>query len=179
MNRKISAMRILRSSLIGILLAATACNQSTEPTPVPETETIQVTIGTGPRIDIQTRTELTDGTDIKWESDDRLALWARNSDGSFAFEGAVFSLWRYGTTWEQAFFRGEVSAMDPSGAYRYHAVSPVPASASAETRQASYEIPAVQDGTFHGEWDVMVADAVGSEGINLIFLWMMHREAIL
>ena len=94
MNRKISAMRILRSSLIGILLAATACNQSTEPTPVPETETIQVTIGTGPRIDIQTRTELTDGTDIKWESDDRLALWARNSDGSFAFEGAVFSLGR-------------------------------------------------------------------------------------
>lgn len=163
MNRKISAMRILRSSLIGILLAATACNQSTEPTPVPETETIQVTIGTGPRIDIQTRTELTDGTDIKWESDDRLALWARNSDGSFAFEGAVFSLWRYGTTWEQAFFRGEVPAMDPSGAYRYHAVSPVPASASAETRQATYEIPAVQDGTFHGEWDVMVADAVGSE----------------
>jgi len=163
MNRKISAMRILRSSLIGILLAATACNQSTEPTPVPETETIQVTIGTGPRIDIQTRTELTDGTDIKWESDDRLALWARNSDGSFAFEGAVFSLWRYGTTWEQAFFRGEIPAMDPSGAYRYHAVSPVPASASAETRQATYEIPAVQDGTFHGEWDVMVADAVGSE----------------
>ena len=163
MNRKISAMRILRSSLIGILLAATACNQSTEPTPAPEAETIQVTIGTGPRIDIQTRTELTDGTDIKWESDDRLALWARNSDGSFAFEGAVFSLWRYGTTWEQAFFRGEVPAMDPSGAYRYHAVSPVPASASAETRQATYEIPAVQDGTFHGEWDVMVADAVGSE----------------
>ena len=163
MNRKISAMRILRSPLIGILLAATACNQSSEPAPVPETETIQVTIGTGSRIDIQTRTELTDGTDIKWESDDKLALWARNSDGSFAFEGAVFSLWRYGTTWEQAFFRGEVPVMDPSGAYRYHAVSPVPASASAETRQATYEIPAVQDGTFHGEWDVMVADAVGSE----------------
>lgn len=156
-------MRILRSTLIGLLLAATSCNQSTDHSPAPEAKMIQVTIASGPRIDIQTRTELIDGTDVKWGNDDQLALWARNSDGSFAFEGARFSLWRHGSSWEQAFFRGEVPAMDPSGAYRYYAVSPVPASASSETRQATYEIPAVQNGAFHGEWDIMVADAVGSE----------------
>ena len=42
--------------------------------------------------------------------------------------------------------------------YTYYAVSPIPA--STDGLRASYDIPAVQDGTFHGEWDVMVATPI-------------------
>ncbi len=42
--------------------------------------------------------------------------------------------------------------------YTYYAVSPIPA--STDGLRATYDIPAVQDGTFHGDWDVMVATPI-------------------
>lgn len=154
-----------RGILICTLLSAAACNKMTVTEFRPAAETVSVTIGAGTRIGIgsESRTQLDeDGVSVRWEETDRIALWAENSGGETAFEGVPFALWHYNETWQSAQFRGDIPAMNDSETYKYYAVSPVPASAAAGSREVSYEIPAVQDGTFHGEWDILVADPVGT-----------------
>lgn len=153
--------------LLPTLLAA--CTRAPESETDPATRAIQVSIGSGPRLDITTqaatRTSLDDdGTTVKWQTDDQIALWAVNSAAQTILEAVPFSLYHYNATYNSASFRGSIPQM-AEDTYAYYAVSPVPT--STEGLQASYEIPAVQDGAFHGEWDIMVADPiVGAEALR-------------
>lgn len=158
-------MQLYRGLLIGALLTAAACSKNPDTESVPATDPISVTVGAAPRngIGVESRTQIdAEGAVIKWSSDDNIALWAEKPDATFAFEGTEFALWHYSPSWQSALFRGDIPPMDGSSKYTYYAVSPAPASVNNGTREVSYEIPAVQDGSFHGEWDVMVADPVGN-----------------
>ena len=146
--------------LLGSLLGA--CSQAPEPETAPATGTFEVSIGSGPRLDIAaqsaTRTALgDDGVTVKWEENDRVALWAVNSAAQTVLNRVIFNLYHYNASYNSASFRGTVPAMTEE-TYAYYAVSPVPTSASG--LKAVYEIPAVQDGEFHGAWDVMVASPI-------------------
>lgn len=145
-----------------------ACSKAPEVATDPAAQTIEVAIGSGPRLDITTqsatRTTLDEeGTQVKWQTGDQLALWAVNSASQRVIEAATFSLYHYNASYNSASFRGSIPALD-EGTYSYYAVSPVPA--ATDGLQASYDIPAVQDGTFHGEWDVMVAKPVTGEALR-------------
>ena len=100
---------------------------------------------------------------MKWQTGDQLALWAVNSASQRVIEAATFSLYHYNASYNSASFRGSIPAL-AEDTYSYYAVSPVPA--ATDGLQASYDIPAVQDGTFHGEWDVMVAKPVTGEALR-------------
>lgn len=157
-------MQLYRGLLIGALLTAAACSKNPDTESVPATDPISVTVGAAPRdgIGVESRTQIdAEGAVIKWSSDDNIALWAEKPDATFAFEGTEFALWHYSPSWQSALFRGDIPPMDGSSKYTYYAVSPAPASVNNGAREVSYEIPAVQDGSFHGEWDVMVANPVG------------------
>lgn len=109
----------------------------------------------------ETRTVLdADGLSTRWEKGDRFALWAF-AGGSATFAAVPFDFW--GNKAEHtgaALFRGKVPAM-PSDTYTYYAASPVPA--ATEGTRVSYDLPAVQDGTWHGDYDVLLAQASGRE----------------
>lgn len=109
----------------------------------------------------ETRTVLdADGLSTRWEKGDRFALWAF-AGGSETFAAVPFDFW--GNKAEHtgaALFRGKVPAM-PSDTYTYYAASPVPA--ATEGTRVSYDLPAVQDGTWHGDYDVLLAQASGRE----------------
>lgn len=129
-------------------------------------EPFEVTIGSGAKFDIRaqsaTRTSLDEnGETVRWQTGDRLMLWARNSASETTLDGARFTLYHYNATYDDASFRGSIQPM-PEDTYTYYAVSPVPA--STDGLRASYDIPAVQDGAFHGEWDVMVATPIEGAG---------------
>ena len=129
-------------------------------------EPFEVTIGSGAKFDIRaqsaTRTSLDEnGETVRWQTGDRLMLWARNSASETVLDGAAFTLYHYNATYDDASFRGSIQPM-PEDTYTYYAVSPVPA--STDGLRASYDIPAVQDGAFHGEWDVMVATPIEGAG---------------
>ncbi|WP_308502214.1 fimbrillin family protein [uncultured Alistipes sp.] len=146
--------------LLPVLLGA--CSQAPGSDTEPAAGTFEVAIGSGPRLDIAsnaaTRTALgDDGVTVQWNENDRLALWAVNSAAQTVLDNVPFKLYHYNASYNTASFRGSVTEMARE-TYTYYAVSPVPASASG--MKASYEIPAVQDGAFHGEWDVMVASPV-------------------
>lgn len=145
-----------------------ACSKAPETATDPAAQTIEVAIGSGPRLDIlpreATRTALDeDGVTVRWQTGDRLSLWAVNSAAQHTLDAVPFSLYHYNASYNSASFRGTIPAM-AADTYTYYAVSPVPA--ATDGLRVGYDIPAVQDGTFHGEWDVMVAEPVTGEALR-------------
>lgn len=162
-------MRInFRTILLALPLAFGSCSDFSDADTRPATGTISVSVGSGPKIDIEsedrTRTELgKDGVSVKWASDDQIALWAVNSRSETVFSKQVFKLYHYNTDYNTAKFRGDIPQM-PADTYTYYAVSPVPAESNGT--QATYLIPAVQNGDFNGDWDVMVAEPVKAPALE-------------
>ena len=155
-----------RTTLLFLPLLLAACSENPEDGTVPAASPFEVSIGSGARLDIRarsaTRTSLDEGgEEVRWQEGDRLTLWARNSASETVLDGAAFTLYHYNATYNSASFRGSIRPM-PEDTYTYYAVSPVPA--STDGLRASYDIPAVQDGAFHGEWDVMVATPIEGAG---------------
>lgn len=110
----------------------------------------------------ETRTEiLDDAVSMKWNNDDSLTVWAQASDRSFSFEAQTFVLAKFILP-NQALFTADIKPMT-EGTYRYFAVYPVPEQRSGS--QVSYTIPAVQDGTYRAEYDLLAAEPV--EGAEL------------
>lgn len=162
-------MRInFRIILLALPLAFGACSESSETGTRPASETISVSVGSGPKIDIQSedrsRTQLAeDGLSVKWTSDDQIALWALNSRSETILSKQPFKLYHYNSDYNTAKFRSDIPQM-PADTYTYYAVSPVPA--ESKGTQASYLIPDVQNGGFDGNWDVMVADPVKAPALE-------------
>ncbi len=109
-------------------------------------------------LDESTRTTLADdGTTICWDTLDVIKLWGHNAAGDPVVDGAELALWRYNPTFSEGCFRGTVSAMD-DGTYSYYAATPVPASVAGT--QLFYNIPAVQDGEYHSDWNILLSEPV-------------------
>ncbi len=167
---------------VSCLALAVSCNDPAQ-SDSPIAKTIDVTIGSGPRFDIsaESRTQLgDDGVSVTWKTTDKIALWAKNSQSALQLTAQPFSLWHYNQTFNSASFTASVAEM-PTDTYIYYAVSPVPSSVAGTT--ASYTIPSTQDGTFHGEYDIMVATPVtagalqqgdNTQSINFNFTHKIH-----
>ncbi len=146
--------------LLAVVLLVASCADSRDEAWQPERKMINVTVGSAPRagIGIESRTMLgEDGVTVRWADDDRIAMWAVDASDNEVFSATTFSLWHYSSTYDRAKFRGDVPEM-AQGEYTYYAVSPLPASTS--NTQATYTIPNVQNGTFDGACDVMVASPI-------------------
>ena len=188
MNRMLSVVKqLFRGAAAGVVMTLAACSKSpgTEPAHVAERISVSVGVSSGIGIDVESRTQIDgQGVNVQWADGDRIALWAEAADGTFAFEGSAFALSRFGASKQEALFRGEIDPMEGSQKYSYYAVYPVPASVMSASREVSYEIPSVQDGAYHGEWDVMVSEAVenapglvagdNSDAVTLHFHHQVH-----
>ena len=179
-------MRRFWTTLLALPLAFASCSDMPEADTKPAAGTIEVSIGSGPKIDIrteaQTRTELgEDGVTVQWADNDCIALWAVDSQGQKTIDQQVFKLWHYNEEYNTAKFTATVPEM-PEDTYIYYAVSPVPFEAN-RLEEALYRIPAEQDGTFNGDYDIMVAHPIegsalqqgdNSQTVNLQFEHKVH-----
>ena len=122
---------------------------------------VQVSIGQSLKID--TRTSIADdGTTAIWSGGDKIAVWAAASDGTYALEGEVFTMWHYNDALSSAIFTATITPM-PEGVYTYYATYPEPKSVGGTT--AVYELPQTQSASrFNGACDIMVARPVGNAG---------------
>lgn len=106
---------------------------------------------------VQTRTEmLSNGLSAKWVDGDELALWARESSGSFFFTNKVFTT--YGVDGGRGFFTSALDQVMPEGVYTYYCTYPVPHSVNGT--KVTFNLPSVQDGMVAGGADIMIADPV-------------------
>ena len=111
-----------------------------------------------------TRTMLgEDGKSTYWVVGDKLALWAKDSSGSFVAENVQFMLHHFSTEYTKAYFSGNI-AEQAEGSYTYYMCYPTPS--KVEGTNVSYTLPAEQDGTYNGAYDIMVARAVEAGAIT-------------
>lgn len=136
--------------------AVVSCHREEGPNPEPETShRIEVAISAP-----ATRTALQeDGLTARWTKGDRIALWAYGAETA-AFENVPFTLWYPREAPEQGLFTGMIGAMN-AGTYDYYASYPVPE--AAEGTEVTYTIPTLQDGTWNGDLDIMLAAAQSTE----------------
>lgn len=106
-----------------------------------------------------TRTSIDpDGKTTRWAKGDKLAVWAKNADGIYAFENAMFMLRYYSEAYDKAYFTSSAIAPMAEGEYTYLLSYPTPKSTNGT--QATYTLPAVQNGTYDGRYDIMLAEPV-------------------
>lgn len=103
-----------------------------------------------------TRTSLDpDGKTTRWAPGDKLAVWARGVDGSYAFENMQFMLHHYSEEFSKAYFASTIAPM-AEGEYTYMLSYPMPNSVNGTL--ATYTIPTTQTGEYDGRYDIMLAE---------------------
>lgn len=168
-------------SLFVLPLLVASCSDVADSEVQPSDKTISVSVGSGLALDIESRTSLApDGTTVKWTTGDKIALWAVGGQGNTVLEACPFVLWHYNESYNAAKFTATIPVM-PDDTYIYYAVSPTPI--ALDGTQATFDIPAVQDGSYLSDSDVMVATPVtggalkegdNSELVNLTFSHKVH-----
>ena len=123
-------MRRIWTTLLALPLVFASCSETPAADTKPAAGTIEVSIGSGPKIGIrtgaQTRTELDEeGELVRWTDNDRIVLWAVNSQVQTTIDRQVFKLWHYNAEYNTAKFTATVPEM-PEDTYVYYAVSPEP-----------------------------------------------------
>lgn len=137
--------RYLRALSLGaLLLLGGACQNSSEELLLPltpESGLMEVRVAAPAAI---TRTELEDnGVVTRWSPGDKIALWA--TDGTaMPLSAQTFTLWHFGLEFPTAYFTSVINPM-AAGEYSYYGAYPLPVSVSGT--QATFDLPAVQDGT--------------------------------
>ena len=124
--------------------------------------TVRVTVGAASGSGVDTRTQIDDeGIGVKWMPGDRIALWALNAENVAVLDAQTFGMLHYNATYDSARFTADIAPM-AAGSYTYYAVSPAPA--ATQGTRASFDIPAVQNGSAQLACDVMVAQPVANGG---------------
>ena len=105
----------------------------------------------------QTRTEmLENGLSAAWVADDQLAMWAKNSSGSYILSNQIFKT--FGIDDELGYFTSELASAMPEDTYTYYCCYPIPSSVSGT--KVTIDVPSIQDGKVSGGADVMIATPV-------------------
>lgn len=105
----------------------------------------------------RTRTEMGDnGLSAHWTADDRLAVWARSSSGSYVLSGHIFET--YGLDGRHGYFTSTLSSAMPEDLYTYYCSYPAPISVTGT--DVTFSLPARQDGKVSSGADIMIAGPV-------------------
>lgn len=133
---------------------------------------------------VNTRTEmLPNGLSAAWEAGDEIAVWAKNSDGTYILNNQAFKT--YGLDYERGFFSSELASAMPQDSYTYYCCYPRPLSVSGT--DAVFNIPARQDGKVRDGADIMIAtpatygalapvpDPEDHSGLSMTMNRMMHQ----
>lgn len=172
--KKVSLLAVLAFSFV-------ACVNEIDNDYVRPTEEVEV--GFSMPVDV-TRTSLDlDGTSTRWAEGDKLAVWAKDAEGGYAFENASFMLRYFSTEYDKAYFTSNIATM-AEGEYTYYLSYPTPIS-TVGTR-ATYSLPATQSGAYDGRYDVMIAEPVVADALtsakrvelNTIMRHQMHALKI-
>lgn len=139
-------------SIAALAMGVAACSLEVEPA-------VGVTVTTEASFAITedaTRTAIgDDGMTTHWVAGDKLAVWAKRGNGTYAFENVEFSLRHFSSSYDKAYFTANVVAM-AEGDYTYMLAYPQPK--AVDGTRATYTLSATQSGNYDGIYDIMVAE---------------------
>lgn len=134
--------------LSALSLLLVSCEQFEIPTTSPD-DNVRVMIKSG---SAQSRTSVADnGLSTTWCNDDQIAVWASNGSTNLLNAQPFKVFYSHGNYVE---FTSDITPMG-DGTFTYYSTHPVPATISGTT--ATFPIESVQQGSFDGTNDIMVA----------------------
>ena len=145
----------LAKSLIIPTLAALLLCQSCGLDISPQERPVVVALGVGDASATKTSPDA-DFKRFDWDEGDKIAVWAKSSDGSYTLENQPFNL--YATTESPsplAWFSSTLSSAMADGSYTYYMCYPLPQSVSGTT--ATFTVPSEQDGDLSGGEDIIIS----------------------
>ncbi len=151
-------MKILRrlTSVFAVSVMIVSCHNEVESTTTPTTPSTDINEVCISLPADATRTSIApDGFTTRWNENDEIAVWAKDSDGNFLFQGSPFLLRYFSPEWDKAYFVGNIPAM-AEGSYDYYISYPRPQ--LVDGTKATYNVPAMQSGEYDGKYDIMVAE---------------------
>ena len=155
-----------------------SCNKNEE---LPRTDNQTINVSLGVPISVESRTEVADDGSAIWVKGDKIALWAKASDDTYALNGSVLSMLHYSSSKKLAYFSANMLAMS-EGEYTYYASSPAPTAINGT--KASYTIPAVQNGS-NNMTDILIAQPItapqlvdGENNLDMLFSHVLHAIKI-
>lgn len=126
------------------------CNRQDENAPV-QNEKVEVSLHAATA---STRTAIAeDMLTTVWSRNDKISLWADNSQGVRTLDNETFTLSDAQTS-DNGTFTATIAVM-PSGQYEYYATYPEAASVSGNI--ARFDIPEQQNGGYNGSNDILIA----------------------
>lgn len=112
-----------------------------------------------------TRTAYDTGSrNFVWTAGDKMSVWAKAQDGSYALNGQTFNLLTFGGDRSKAYFTATLQSPMYEGTYSYYMTYPLPE--SVEGTVAKFSVPAVQDGTASDGVDIIVAEPVTGPALS-------------
>jgi len=148
---------LLRIALISVSVAS--CGNENYEAFVPESYDSPVEVALAMGNGSQTRTAYdADQKGFVWMPGDKIAVWAKNQDGTYSLDGQTFSLLARGGDRSDAYFTATLPAPMDEGTYSYYMTYPLPESVSGTA--AEFKVPDVQDGAASDGVDIIVAEPV-------------------
>ena len=147
-------LRLAKSLTIPTLAALLLC-QSCGLELSPQERPVEVALGVGDAPSTRTSPDASFKR-FNWDEGDRMAVWAKSSDGSYALENQPFNF--YASTESPsplAWFSATLSSAMADGSYTYYMCYPLPQSVSGTT--ATFSVPSEQDGDLSGGEDIIIS----------------------
>lgn len=154
---------ILRIILVSAGVALCGCGdfESTESEVIPSSVNVVFAVGNTPR----TRTEYDVETKrFVWNDGDKIAVWAKSPDGSYALDNQAFRLMAVASDKSEAYFTATLKSPMAEGTYSYYMTYPLPESMGGMT--ATFTVPSVQDGTASDGVDIIVAEPISGPALE-------------
>lgn len=172
---------MMKRTLILFAICAASLASCTKNEEAPRTDNKTINVSLGLPITVESRTEVADDGSVVWVNGDKIALWAKAADNSYALNGNTLSMLHYSTTKNLAYFSANLPAMS-EGDYSYYASSPVPTAINGT--KATYSIPAVQSGS-NNMADILIATPItaphlvdGENDLDLKFAHVLHAVKV-
>ncbi len=147
-------LRLAKSLTIPTLAALLLC-QSCGLDLSPQERPVEVALGVGDAPSTRTSPDASFKR-FNWDEGDRMAVWAKSSDGSYTLENQPFNF--YASTESPsplAWFSATLSSAMADGSYTYYMCYPLPQSVSGTT--ATFSVPSEQDGDLSGGEDIIIS----------------------
>ena len=154
---------ILRIILVsaGVALCGCGAFESTESEMISSSVNVVFAVGNTPRMrteyDVETKR-------FVWNDGDKIAVWAKSPDGSYALDNQAFRLMAVASDKSEAYFTATLQSPMAEGTYSYYMTYPLPESMGGMT--ATFTVPSVQDGTASDGVDIIVAEPISGPALE-------------